>query len=72
MTSFLDLKSTFDERSIFPKYILDYEMKQRQVFDLSTQQQHPNTNNTAPVANGINTIGQTNVRAAPEHVSKSK
>jgi hypothetical protein len=34
---YLDLKSAFDERSIFPKYILDYEAKQRQVFETTNQ-----------------------------------
>jgi hypothetical protein len=34
---YLDLKSAFDERSIFPKYILNYEAKQRQVFETTNQ-----------------------------------
>ncbi len=31
------MKSAFDERSIFPKYILDYETKQRQLFETNQQ-----------------------------------
>ncbi|CAF4190305.1 unnamed protein product, partial [Rotaria magnacalcarata] len=33
-----NLKSAFDERSIFPKYILDYEAKQKQLFESGVQQ----------------------------------
>jgi hypothetical protein len=40
---FVDLKSAFDERSIFPKYILDYEAKQRQLFEAANPQQQQQT-----------------------------
>ncbi|CAF1549505.1 unnamed protein product, partial [Adineta steineri] len=40
----------FDERSIFPKYILDYENKQRQLFELTNQSQPSNTI-SSPTAN---------------------
>ncbi|CAF0951963.1 unnamed protein product [Adineta steineri] len=45
-----NLKSAFDERSIFPKYILDYENKQRQLFELTNQSQPSNTI-SSPTAN---------------------
>ncbi len=63
-----DLKSAFDERSIFPKYILDYEIKQRQLFELTNQQQTPQTTST----NVANANSQLHMRQAADAVLKLK
>jgi hypothetical protein len=64
---FLDLKSAFDERSIFPKYILDYEAKQRQLFESPNQ---PQTTLTA--AGGSNPNSQPHTRQPTEAYLRSK
>lgn len=63
------MKSAFDERSIFPKYILDYEAKQRQLFESSSNQQQ-----TAGVAPGNSNVQQQHqmLRQATEVISKFK
>lgn len=60
MKFYLDLKSAFDERSIFPKYILDYETKQRQLFETTNQ------------PSGTNATSQPNNRQTTDLVSKLK
>ena len=67
----LDLKSAFDERSIFPKYILDYEAKQRQLFE------SPNPGQTATAAaaaatTGLNPPSQPHTRQPTEAFLKLK
>jgi hypothetical protein len=61
----LDLKSAFDERSIFPKYILDYEAKQRQLFESSNQQQTIS-------ASGLNPSSQPHTRQPTDALIKLK
>ncbi|CAF0908493.1 unnamed protein product [Rotaria sordida] len=63
-----NLKSAFDERSIFPKYILDYEAKQKQLFEAGNQQQ---ATNMAPIS-GINFNSQTSVRQTVDAAFKIK
>ncbi len=65
----LDLKSAFDERSIFPKYILDYEAKQRQLFESANQ---PQTTLTAGGAGGNNPNSQPHTRQPTEAQLRSK
>jgi hypothetical protein len=62
----LDLKSTFDERSIFPKYILDYEAKQRQLFESPNQQQQNTT------TSGVNPNSQLHTRLTTDALTKLK
>ncbi len=62
----LDLKSAFDERSIFPKYILDYEAKQRQLFESPNQQQ------TTVGPNGVNSNLQPHARQTTDALLKVK
>lgn len=66
-----DLKSAFDERSIFPKYILDYETKQRQAFELSHAQQAA-TLNTSLTAMPSNPNSQMNIRQTVDTLLKIK
>lgn len=65
-----DLKSAFDERSIFPKYILDYETKQQQLFELTNrqQQQPPNTTSTT----GVHPSSQPHMRQTVDALMKFK
>lgn len=65
------MKSAFDERSIFPKYILDYEAKQRQVFELSNAQQTA-TLPTSLTAISSNPNSQMNIRQAADTLLKIK
>jgi hypothetical protein len=67
---FSDLKSAFDERSIFPKYILDYETKQRQLFESSNPQQ--TTTTTATTTGGLNPNSQPHTRQPTEAYIKLK
>ncbi|CAF0884842.1 unnamed protein product [Didymodactylos carnosus] len=55
-----NLKSAFDERSIFPKYILDYEAKQRQLNELTNTQQQ--TTNEKTVLRPIDSIRATTIK----------
>jgi len=71
----LDLKSAFDERSIFPKYILDYEAKQRQLFESPNQQQQTTTAAPQPAATttgGLNPNTQSYTRQTTEALMKLK
>ncbi|UJR35383.1 hypothetical protein I4U23_028140 [Adineta vaga] len=63
-----NLKSAFDERSLIPKYILDYEVKQRQLFELKTQSQ-PKTISSATPAHSNPSI---HMRQAADAVLKLK
>ncbi|CAF4177200.1 unnamed protein product [Rotaria socialis] len=64
----IDLKSAFDERSIFPKYILDYEAKQKQLFESGVQQP---TINMVPTG-GNNANSQQLARSTGDAVVKFK
>ncbi|CAF3375574.1 unnamed protein product [Rotaria socialis] len=63
-----NLKSAFDERSIFPKYILDYEAKQKQLFESGVQQP---TINMVPTG-GNNANSQQLARSTGDAVVKFK
>lgn len=67
----LDLKSTFDERSLFPKYILDYEAKQKQVFEALTQRDQA-INSHATNTQGANVSFQFQSRTAGDNIVKLK
>ncbi|CAF0779903.1 unnamed protein product [Adineta ricciae] len=62
------LKSAFDERSLFPKFILDYEAKQRHLYELTTQAQPLTVPSTTP----SNVNAPTHMRQTADAILKLK